>query len=519
MVSDRLNVQNLRPGTVLLDKFRVVKTLGVGGMGVVVAAEHISLGNRVAIKMMLPNLVTNDSVVKRFLLEARAATRISSEHVARVLDVGSLEGPGFPPEGLPYMVMEHLEGMDLSEWVKKGKKFPIAEAIQHIVDACEALAQAHKVGIIHRDIKPANLFLLERDDRTMVKVLDFGISKLLEEQPMEMGLTKTTTVLGSGLYMSPEQMRSAKSVDFRTDIYSLGVCLYELLTGTQPYTAETFSELCVKVNVDPPTPLREYRPDVSVELAATIARAYARDVDDRYQTVQELALALAPYAAPAAQPTIDLIQGITRHSSLLPPAPEAGGRPQRPAPAKTIPLPAAQPAPAPAPARTVPMPAVDPPMARTAAAVTATAVAEPPAGGSIGMVVTAAIIALAIAAGVALFLMQRHDATAAAGPEASSASETATTSATAATPSETAATSSSETSSSPETSSSATSDSSAEPSASAPASALPPPATGTGPRPPPPATTTARPPPPPKPKKMCPRINPDTGLMEEVPCP
>ena len=305
-----LDLINLPAGTVLAEKYRVTGALGAGGMGVVVAAEHIGLGNRVALKIMRPELINNENIVKRFMFEGKAATRLQSDHVARVLDVGRLSGDGLPAEGVPFMVMEFLEGHDLSHWVRTGRRFSVYEALHYIAEAGEALHQAHKSGVIHRDVKPANLFLTEREGaEPIVKILDFGISKLLEEQPSEMGLTKTTAVLGSGLYMSPEQMRSAKNVDQRTDIYALGVCLFELLCGTQPFVADTFPELCVKVNVEEPTPISKYRPDIADELASVIRRAYAREVDDRYQTIVEMMAALAPFASEATLPLISQICG------------------------------------------------------------------------------------------------------------------------------------------------------------------------------------------------------------------
>jgi serine/threonine-protein kinase len=317
----KLDVTALPPGLVLLGKYRVIGTIGVGGMGVVISAEHLQLHSKVAVKFMLPALVAHASVVKRFVNEARAASRIQSEHVARVLDVGSMTGEGLPDDGVPYMVMEYLQGRDLSQLVRSGKRLPVHEAVDFVVQASEALAQAHKVGIIHRDIKPANLFLADYEGRKVVKVLDFGISKILDEEPNEMNLTKTTTVLGSGLYMSPEQMRSAKNVDFRTDIYSLGVCLYELLAGTQPFTAETFSELVVKVNIDPPTPLKQYRPDISDEFATALEKAYARKPEDRYQSIQEMVSALGAFAAEGSATAIRQVQGIT----MAAPVPGARG--------------------------------------------------------------------------------------------------------------------------------------------------------------------------------------------------
>jgi serine/threonine protein kinase len=300
---------------VLVGKYRVVETIGVGGMGVVVAAEHLTLGVRVAIKLLLPKLLSNKPLTERFLREARTALRISSEHVARVMDVDKL------PSGLPFMVMEYLEGEDLGFLVQSGRRFSVEEAIHYLVQGAEALAQAHHLGIVHRDIKPANLFLVERGEHPgVVKVLDFGISKILDdvEGDAPLALTKTTTVLGSGLYMSPEQMRSAKNVDHRTDIYALGICLYELYTGTQPYTADSFAELAVRVSTEPPDPLRRHRPDVPEELARTIERAYARSPQDRFQTVAELVSALGPFAAAETLPIID---GIVRHFSAVPRSP------------------------------------------------------------------------------------------------------------------------------------------------------------------------------------------------------
>ncbi len=372
-----LDLAKLPPGTVLMDKFRVEGTLGVGGMGVVLAAQHLGLGHRVALKVLLPALAGNTSVVKRFTLEAKAATRIHSRHVARVLDVGTLTGPRLPPRGVPYMVMEYLEGKDLAAYVRMGKRFAVGEALDLVLQAAEALAQAHRQGVIHRDIKPANLFVDERGGKRTLKVLDFGISKILDEEPEEMQLTKTTTVLGSGLYMSPEQMRSSRGVDFRTDIYSLGVCLYELLTGTQPYTAASFSELVVKVNVEPPTPIRKYRPDLSDELAAAIAKAYARDPDDRYHSVQAMVAALDPFVEGQSAEVSHEIQAISRHPSMPPPPPT---------------------------------PALEPPeMGRTAAAVSHTRHSDPPPKGSssLGMVLGAALGALLIVGGTGFLLARR----------------------------------------------------------------------------------------------------------------
>jgi serine/threonine-protein kinase len=391
------------------------------------------------------------------------------------------------------MVMEYLQGHDLSFYTRSGRRFSVAEAIDFVVQACEALAHAHKAGIIHRDIKPANLFLAQYEERQNVKVLDFGISKVLDDEPQEMSLTKTTTVLGSGLYMSPEQMRSAKNVDIRTDIYSLGICLFELLTGTQPFTADTFSELCVKVNIDPPTPLRTYRPDISDDLAAVIAKAYARSVDDRYQSVQQLVAALAPYAAPTSTGTIHHVQGITRAEGRQPSVPP----PPLAAVAATVGTsPEIRPAPPHA-------------LAGTAGALTASREAAPKAK-PIGILVSVAVAAL-VAAGVAgVMLMRGNDDKAVGSDSARAAPSSAQPTAERSAPP--AASSTIVASAEPSASSASPSPSSSA-STKAAGSSRPPPL-------PPPVrsqTASAAPPLPPPPVNLkCFKTNPVTGLKE--PC-
>ena len=298
------------PGTVLLDRYRIVRELGVGGMSQVVCAEHLSLHRMVAMKFLLPELATLPDAPQRFVREAKAATRVKSEHVARIDDQGVL------PDGTPYMVMEYLEGQDLARMIRAEKRFAVEEAIELVVQAADALSRAHAAGVIHRDVKPSNLFLTHRPDGTpLLKVLDFGISKVVEEAAKEdLQLTKTAVVMGSALYMSLEQMRSTKTVDHRTDIYALGISFYEMLTGTHPFSAETFSELCVKVSLDPPVPLRSLRPDVPAALAEVLAVAYARTTAERYQTVGSFAAALLPFAEPDTARRVEAIQAFERGS-------------------------------------------------------------------------------------------------------------------------------------------------------------------------------------------------------------
>jgi serine/threonine-protein kinase len=288
------------PGTVLAGKYRVERILGQGGMGVVVEARHIALDERVALKFLLPEYATHPEASARFLREAQAAAKIKSEHVARVSDVGTLD------TGAPYMVMEFLEGRDLSRTLETEGVLQYPDAVDYIIQACEAIAEAHSYTIVHRDLKPANLFLAKRPDGSpIVKVLDFGISKRTGGDVDN--LTKTTAAMGSALYMSPEQMQQTKSVDHRTDVYALGISLYELLAGKQPFYADTLPQLCAEILTGIPTPLRTLRPDVPDALAAVIEKAYARDRAQRYQSVAEFVVALAPYALPRSAPVVERV--------------------------------------------------------------------------------------------------------------------------------------------------------------------------------------------------------------------
>ncbi len=304
----------IQQGELLAGKYRVEQVLGAGGMGYVVAATHEQLGQRVAVKLLVPELCENQDSVTRFLREARAAVRIQSEHVARVLDVGELTN------GAPYMVMEFLLGHDLAEELDLPGQLEITQAIDYVLQASEAVAEAHSIGVIHRDHKPANLFLTHRPDGSpLVKVLDFGISKAINVNDSALepapSLTATHSLLGSPAYMSPEQIRRPKSVDIRTDIWSLGSILFELLVREPPFNAESPLALLAAVVSDPLPNIRDRRPDVSPELAAVIERCLEKKPEHRYQTVAELADALAPFA-PRSQHSVSRISGILRSASM-----------------------------------------------------------------------------------------------------------------------------------------------------------------------------------------------------------
>ncbi len=290
----------VQPGEVLLGKYRVERVLGEGGMGIVLAVRHAHLNELFAIKMMLPAALAHQDAVERFLREARAAARLKGEHVARVHDVGALEN------GAPYMVMEHLAGKDRKEHLKTRGALPLDEAALLVYQACEAVSEAHANGIIHRDLKPANLFLIRRPNGTpCIKVLDFGISKELD--PTNSGgldLTKPGAFMGSPLYMSPEQMANIKATDMRSDIWSLGVILYELVTGTVPFGAEAMTELVTKVLTAQPLPPSQLRPGVLTTLETTILRCLEKRPEHRFQSVQDFMTALRPFTTGNVQSTM-----------------------------------------------------------------------------------------------------------------------------------------------------------------------------------------------------------------------
>jgi hypothetical protein len=290
-------------GDVLAGKYRVEKLLGVGGMGVVVAARHLELGQMVALKFLQASALENPSIVDRFLREGRNAVRLRGEHVCRVTDVGRLG------TGAPYIVMEYMEGADLAEELKRRGPLPIAELATYLLQACEALAEAHALGIVHRDLKPHNLFRTDGPDGVpMVKVLDFGISTGAVNDAADYTITRSQTTLGSPAYMSPEQTRSAKNVDGRTDVWSLGVVLYQMLTGRLPFDAASLPDLYVAIVSRAPLQPRELREDTPPALEEVIIRCLQKQRDERYSDVGQLAAALAPFAPPEARGHVDVVK-------------------------------------------------------------------------------------------------------------------------------------------------------------------------------------------------------------------
>jgi eukaryotic-like serine/threonine-protein kinase len=312
----------VKEGDVVAGKYAIRRVLGQGGMGIVVEAQHLQLGHRVALKFLNAALCQNAKIVARFLREGQAVVRLESDHVTRTLDVGTLGS------GAPYLAMEFLEGSDLQQVLAQRATLPFDEAIDYLLQACDAVAEAHSLGIIHRDLKPANLFLTRRrDGSTTVKVLDFGIAKA-EDEAGAVSMTATNVVMGSPQYMSPEQLRSSKHVDARSDIWALGTILYELTAGRPVYVGETLTALCAMVASDPPPPLSQWRPDVPPALEAIIMRCLDKDPARRPQTVADLAAALLPFGPAAAAPMVERMKRLVGTTGA---APTVLGTPAAPA--------------------------------------------------------------------------------------------------------------------------------------------------------------------------------------------
>ncbi|HSO37132.1 MAG TPA: serine/threonine-protein kinase [Labilithrix sp.] len=303
-------------GALIGGKYRVEERIGEGGMGIVVAARHLELGKRVALKLLRRSDGTD---VPRFLREAQAASRLESEHVARVLDVGRTA------DGTPYIVMEHLKGSDLAKRLALQGSLPFTTAVGYVLEAGEAIAEAHALGIVHRDLKPSNLFVVARRDGTeLVKVLDFGIVKVtrpLDGASASASMTGASAVIGSASYMSPEQLHDSKTVDARTDIWALGVVLHELITGSRPFEGESAAAVGARIAAVPPRRLRELVPDAPAALEKVILTCLEKDPAKRFANLSLLAAALAPFAGEGHRVSVDRIRRMV--GEPLPSAPRA----------------------------------------------------------------------------------------------------------------------------------------------------------------------------------------------------
>jgi serine/threonine-protein kinase len=308
-------------GSVISEKYLVEERIAEGGIGIVVMARHLGLNQRVAIKYLKPKTLSNRRIVERFEREARLAAQVTSEHVVRVHDVGTLADAG------PYMVMEFLVGEDLGKIVQDGP-LPMGTAVDYVLQVCDGLADAHAHRIVHRDIKPENLFLAQRAGAAPVlKIIDFGISKVQprrDEKGRVAAETEMGERFGTPLYMSPEQLRSTSKVDRRTDIWSLGVVLHELLTGALPFHGDELPQVCTSVLTGEPIPLRAALPDAPAELEAIILKCLEKDPADRFADVAALARRLAPFASPGAETRVariaELLRGLDSTRPVLPEA-------------------------------------------------------------------------------------------------------------------------------------------------------------------------------------------------------
>ncbi|HEX8790837.1 MAG TPA: serine/threonine-protein kinase [Polyangiaceae bacterium] len=317
-----------RSGDVIGGKYVVERACGRGGLAVVLSAMHAGLDQRVAIKMLLPEWAGDTDVVERFLREGRAATRIKSEHVVRVFDVGTHE------TGAPYLVLEFLEGHNLDDVLRMWGPLPVPTAVDWVLQAAEAIAEAHAYGIVHRDLKPANLFLTRRaDGSACVKVIDFGLSKITDPRMSGSGakLTRPSDVMGSPHYMAPEQLRATCEADTRADLWALGAVLHELLVGKPPFRGDTVPEICATVLTQDPPKLTTLRASVPPPLENAVLRCLEKDPDVRLANAAELARAIAPYGTSVARTSCARIErliegggagGVVSDLSLLPPMDE-----------------------------------------------------------------------------------------------------------------------------------------------------------------------------------------------------
>jgi serine/threonine-protein kinase len=321
-----MHASEIKPGDQIAGRYRVEGVIGKGGMGVVVLATQLHLGEKVALKLLSAQAAADPMLVVRFVREAKAATRIKSEHVVRILDVAKLE------DGLPYIAMEFLDGSDLKEVLDSGGPLAPDVAIDYVLQACEAIAEAHAVGIVHRDLKPANLFASKRaDGSTLIKVLDFGISKFSVDKEKDSNMTGASALFGSPLYMSPEQLLGAREATLQSDVWALGVILYELLTNAVPFQGDDMPQICTRIMHGAPIPVQSLRPELPPSIVDAIAGCLEKDASRRFKSTGELALALAAVAPARSQLSIERITRIAGTS----------GPPPMRAPIPSIPVPGA----------------------------------------------------------------------------------------------------------------------------------------------------------------------------------
>jgi eukaryotic-like serine/threonine-protein kinase len=304
-------ISGVGAGLLVGHNVRLKRVLGRGGMGSVWVAMHEALQTEVAVKFISPEIATNPEAVARFKREATAAAQLRSPHVVQVFD------HGVTAEGVPFIVMELLEGEDLATRIGRFGRLAVADVVSIVSQACKALGRAHARGIVHRDIKPENIFLVDTEGESFVKLLDFGIAK---REDAGLGMTTTGTMVGTPYFMSPEQVMSARDVDLRCDLWSLAVVAYNALTGRVPFFAETLGGLCVVIHAGKFLPVTSDHPDLPAALDAWFKRALARDPAARFASAKELAetFARAAGTSPAEPVRTSLVSSPALAQALFP---------------------------------------------------------------------------------------------------------------------------------------------------------------------------------------------------------